>query len=53
MNEYKEMQETMGCYGCVFADSEALGKTACCTSIGKITVDKDGKCEHRKESFDD
>ena len=48
-NLIENMHQRLGCYGCKFADKEALGKDACCTYNGRIEVDEDGRCKMREE----
>ena len=47
-----KMHRRLGCYGCKFADKEALGKDACCKYNGRIEVDDEGKCKMREETPD-
>jgi len=47
-----KMHERLGCFGCVLAEKEILGKDACCTYKGRIEVDDKGKCKMREETPD-
>jgi hypothetical protein len=45
-----KMHRRLGCYGCKFADKEALGKDACCKYNDRIEVDEEGRCKMREET---
>ncbi len=51
-NPLAKMHKRLGCYGCIFANPETVGKDACCGHEGSIEVDENGKCKVRKESPD-
>lgn len=46
----EKMHQRLRCYGCKFADKEALGKDACCKYNGRIEVDEEGRCKMQEET---
>ncbi len=47
-NPVVKMHKRLGCYGCIFANPQTVGKDACCGHEGSIEVDENGKCKVRK-----
>lgn len=45
--DFETLHKKLGCYGCKFADKNALGKDACCQHIEGVLTDKDGVCTRR------
>ena len=46
---WESIHKTLGCRGCRFCDKKMLFKGPCCQYSSKITVDKSGKCQKRRE----
>jgi len=46
---WEEEHRILGCYGCKYADLEALGKAACCTRSRRANIDPEGFCLDRVE----
>ena len=48
--DWRKIQEELGCPGCVYCDTRALGVGPCCTKLGHLGVDPEtGKCLDREE----
>ena len=47
-NEYKLIQDELGCPGCYFADKKCLGNSGCCTRLHGPVTNQHGKCTARE-----
>ena len=48
---FEAHHEARGCYNCSRANKKFLGKSACCTYLGQIVINKIGECFVREALY--